>query len=124
MYLAALVIPVPEENFSAYQDWAKMSAAIFKRYGCLEVQDGWDDLVSRGKHTDMYRAVAAKDNEKIAISIQIWPDRDTFFASEEKMHEDGALDYEGEPPFDPARLIHGCFHSLFEMPAQKAGKPT
>ena len=44
MYIAVLVIPVPEENMDAYREWAKNSADIFKRYGCLEVVDEWEDF--------------------------------------------------------------------------------
>ena len=117
MYIAVLIIPVPADKLSAYKTWAANSAAIFKRYGCLDVIDGWDDLVSRGKKTDMYMAVAAQPDEKIVVSIQLWPDRETFFASEEKMHQDNALDVEGEIPFDPSRLIHGCFSQLADVQA-------
>ncbi len=34
---------------------------------------------------------------------------------EEKMHEDGRFDTAGEPPFDPKRLICGCFAPIFSM---------
>jgi uncharacterized protein YbaA (DUF1428 family) len=112
MYIALLVIPVPEQNLDAYRAWASNSAAIFKRYGCIEVIDGWEDFVPRGKRTDFFRAVDARPGEKIAVSCQLWPDKESFFASEAKMHEDNALDYEGEIPFDPSRLIHGCFTSM------------
>lgn len=112
MYIATLIIPVPEDKLEAYQAWAVMSAEIFKRYGCLQIIDGWDDFVPRGKQTDFYRAVAARDNEKVVVSLQIWPDRESFFASEARMHEDGALDYEAEVPFDASRLIMGCFQSI------------
>ena len=112
MYLAVLIIPVPEKNLAAYEQWAINSAAIFKRYGCLDVIDGWDDFVPRGRQTDMYRAVAAREDEKVVVSIQVWPDKESFFASEDKMHKDEALEVDGEIPFDPKRLIHGCFRAL------------
>ncbi|MEQ8955921.1 MAG: DUF1428 domain-containing protein [Gammaproteobacteria bacterium] len=112
MYIAVLAIPVPESNLDAYKTWAENSARIFKKYGCLQVIDGWDDFVPRGKQTDFYRAVNAKEGEKIVVSIQLWPDKECFFASEDKMHEDNALDVEGEIPFDASRLITGCFSEL------------
>ena len=115
MYIAVLVIPVPEQKMDAYREWAGMSAGIFKKYGCLEIVDGWDDLVPRGKTTDFYRAVAAEPGEKIVVSWQIWPDRESFYAAETKMHEDGALEYDGEAPFDASRLIYGCFSPLHSM---------
>jgi len=112
MYIAALIIPVPKGNLEAYKKWAVNSAAIFKKYGCLEIIDGWDDFVPRGKTTDMYRAVNAKEDEKIAVSLQVWPDKEMFYASEEKMHADDALEVDGEVPFDGSRLVLGCFESL------------
>jgi uncharacterized protein YbaA (DUF1428 family) len=115
MYIAVLVIPVPERNMAAYLEWAEMSAAIFKRYGCIEIVDGWDDYVPTGKLTDFYRAVAAKDGEKIVVSWQIWPDKESFYSSEAKMHEDNALEFSGDTPFDPKRLIYGCFQPIHTM---------
>ena len=41
MYIAVLVIPVPEKNMDAYREWAEKGAAIFKKYGCTEIVDGW-----------------------------------------------------------------------------------
>lgn len=115
MYVAVLVIPVPETKMHAYREWAEMSAGIFKKYGCLEIVDSWDDFVPRGKQTDFYRSVNARPGEKIVVSWQIWPDRESFFASEAKMHEDDALEYSGEVPFDPTRLISGCFQPIYSL---------
>ena len=115
MYIAVLVIPVPETNMDAYREWAAMSAGIFRKYGCLEVIDGWEDFVPHGKLTDFHRAVDARPGEKIVVSWQIWPNKELFFESESRMHEDNALEYSGEIPFDPARLITGCFESIYTM---------
>lgn len=115
MYVAVLVIPVPAKNMGAYREWAEKSAAIFRKYGCLEIVDCWDDYVPVGKQTDFYRAVAAKDDEKIVVSWQIWSDKESFYASEARMHEDKALEVPGEIPFDPKRLIYGCFLPIHTM---------
>ena len=112
MYICLMVIPVPEENREAYLSWAATSASIFKEYGCVDVIDGWEDLVPVGIQTDYRRAVAAKDGEKIVCSWQVWPDKETLMAAEGAMHESGVRDQHGEPPFDNSRLIVGCFESL------------
>ena len=57
MYIAGLVIPVPEENMEAYRKWAENGAKIFKKYGCVEIIESWDDNVPKGEQTDYYRAV-------------------------------------------------------------------
>ena len=115
MYVAGLVIPVPHDQMEAYRKWAENGARIFKKYGCLEIVESWEDFVPNGKQTDFCKAVAAKEGEKIVFSWQIWPDRASFQAAEEKMHEDGSLDTSGAPPFDASRLILGCFEPVFSM---------
>src|SRR5215475_14507285 len=96
MYIAGFVIPVPEEKMEAYRKWAENGAAIFKEYGCIET-------------------VEAKDDEKIVFSWQVWPDKGTLDSAEAKMHEDKRLEVSGEIPFDPKRLILGCFTPVHTM---------
>ena len=115
MYVCGLVIPVPEGNLEAYRAWAVNSAGFFKEYGCLEIVEAWEDFVPDGKQTDFRRAVAAKAGEKIVLTWQIWPDRESFQAAEEKMHQDPRMDAAGDPPFDASRLILGCFQPILTM---------
>jgi uncharacterized protein YbaA (DUF1428 family) len=115
MYIAGFVIPVPEENMDAYRRWAERGAAIFKEYGCIEIAESWEDNVPNGQVTDFRRAVAAKEGEKIVFTWQVWPDKATLESAEAKMHEDNALDVSGEIPFDPRRLILGCFQPIHTM---------
>jgi len=82
MYIAGLVIPVPEGKMEAYRQWAER--------GCIEIVESWEDFVPTGKHTDFRRAVDAQPGEKIVFSWQIWPDKATFDAAETRMHADGA----------------------------------
>lgn len=109
MYVAGLVIPVPEANRDAYRRWAERSAALFREYGCLEIVESWEDKVPDGKLTDFRRAVAAEPGERIVFAWQVWPDKESFEAAEARMHEDPRFDDVGDIPFDPRRLILGCF---------------
>lgn len=115
MYIASLVIPVPEGNMAAYRAWAEMSAGFFNEYGCLEIMEAWEDFIPDGKQTDFRRAVAAKPGEKIVLTWQIWPNKESFQAAEERMHKDPRMHAAGDPPFDPSRLILGCFQPLLTM---------
>jgi uncharacterized protein YbaA (DUF1428 family) len=115
MYIAGFVIPVPEEKMEAYRKWAENGAAIFREYGCIEIVDSWEDNVPSGKHTDFRRAVDAKEGEKIVFSWQVWPDKATLDFAEAKMREDERFEVSGEIPFDPKRLILGCFKPLHTM---------
>lgn len=115
MYIASLVIPVPADKMEAYRAWAERGAAIFKRYGCVEIVEAWEDFIPDGKHTDFRKAVAANAGEKIVLVWQIWPDKAALDDAETRMHADGVLDAAGEIPFDPGRLILGCFTPISVM---------
>ena len=115
MHVAGLVIPVPGDRREAYRKWAEMSAQFFREYGCLEIVECWEDFVPDGRQTDFRKAVAAKEGEKIVFTWQIWPDKESFTAAEEKMHLDPRMDSAGDPPFDAKRLILGCFNPIFSM---------
>lgn len=115
MYVAGFVIPVPEGKMEEYRRWAENSATIFRDYGCIEIVESWEDNVPTGKYTDFRRAVDAKNDEKIVFTWQIWPDKETLDAAETKMHEDVRFEITGETPFDPKRLILGCFKPVYVM---------
>lgn len=115
MYVAGLVIPVPEEKMDAYCLWAENGARFFRDYGCLEIVESWEDFVPEGKQTDFRRAVKAQPGEKIVFSWQIWPDKESFEAAEQRMHEDPRMEPTGEIPFDASRLILGCFQPISVM---------
>ena len=115
MYIAGFVIPVPADKMEAYRKWAEDGAAIFREYGCIEIVESWEDNVPNGKHTDFRRAVDAKDGEKIVFTWQVWPDKATLDAAETRMQEDARFEISGDIPFDPNRLILGCFRPLYTM---------
>ena len=46
---------------------------------------------------------------------QVWPDKASFQATEDRMHEDPRMDEAGKPPFDASRLILGCFQPMAVM---------
>jgi uncharacterized protein YbaA (DUF1428 family) len=115
MYVAGFVIPVPEEKMEAYRRWAENGAAIFREYGCIEIVESWEDNVPSGKQTDFRRAVDAKAGEKIVFSWQVWPDKATLDAAEATMRDDKRFEISGEIPFDPKRLILGCFRPVYTM---------
>ena len=115
MYVAGFVIPVPADKMEAYRKWAEDGAAIFREYGCIEIVESWEDNVPTGRYTDFRRAVAAKDGEKIVFTWQVWPDKATLDAAETRMQEDARFEISGDIPFDPNRLILGCFRPLYTM---------
>jgi uncharacterized protein YbaA (DUF1428 family) len=115
MYIAGLVIPVPEDNLEAYRKWAENGSKIFKEYGCIEIVESWEDHVPQGKHTDFRRAVDAKAGEKIVFTWLVWPDKATLEEAEARMRDDKRLEVSEDIPFDAKRLIYGCFEPIFVM---------
>ncbi|MGJ4886836.1 DUF1428 domain-containing protein [Bradyrhizobium sp. HKCCYLR20261] len=115
MYVAGFVIPVPAEKLEAYRRWADRGALLFKEYGCVEIVESWEDNVPDGQLTDFRRAVAAKPGEKIVFSWQVWPDRATCDAAEARLRDDDRFEIPADIPFDPKRLILGCFNPIVVM---------
>jgi len=115
MYIAGFVIPVPEDKMEAYRKWAETGAALLKEYGCIEIVESWEDNVPSGKQTDFRRAVDARNGEKIVFSWQVWPDKATLQSAEARMHDDPRFEITGDVPFDPGRLILGCFTPIHTM---------
>lgn len=115
MYVAGLVIPVPETKMEAYRAWAEYGAALLGEYGCLEIVECWEDRVPDGSRTDFRRAVEARPGERIVFAWQVWPDRATLDAAEAAMREDPRFDPPMEVPFDNQRLIQGCFRPILAM---------
>lgn len=107
--------PVPAGNKDAFGKLAKSAwDEMFRPNGCLGNYESWGDDVPRGKLTDMYRAVDARDGEVIVLSWACWPDRATCEEAGRRM--EAAM--EGQPmpemPFDGKRMIWAGFETLFD----------
>ncbi|MEO0464494.1 MAG: DUF1428 family protein [Pseudomonadota bacterium] len=114
MYIALAALSVSDENREAYMKAAEFMADWSTKQGALEVMEAWESWVPDGKNTDLRKAVAAKPGEKIVTGWVIWPDKDTLDKAKEAMgNGEGFEDYpQGDPPFDPTRLIFGEFEPL------------
>lgn len=112
MYVAGLIVPVPEGQREAYRAWAERGAALYRELGALEVVESWEDVVPDGVQTDFRKAVAARPGEKIVFCWQVWPDRATMEAAEMRMAEDPRFDLPAEMPFDAKRVVMGAFTPL------------
>lgn len=112
MYIVGLIIPVPGHRRSDYEAWARMSSALLRRYGCIQVIESWEDEVRDGEVTDYRRAVKLQEGEIVVQAIQIWPNKETLKNAERLMEAEGAFEYVGELPFDAKRLIYGGFEAL------------
>lgn len=110
-YVMGFVAAVPAANKDAYAKFSEDSVDYFKKLGVTRMVEAWGDDVPKGEKTDFYRAVAAKDDEVIVYSFQIYPDKATADAANEKMMNDPDM-ANMEMPFDGARMIYGGFEAL------------
>lgn len=115
-YYQGFVTPVPSANKAAFEAMGQSAwNEEFQPRGCLGSFESWGEDVPRGKQTDFYRAVNAKDDETIVFSWTAWPDRATCDAAAKAMEEgmqEGMEDQ--ETPFDMTRMAWGGFSTLFD----------
>ena len=64
-YVEGFVVAVPTANKEAYRKHAEEAAPIFKEFGVRRMVEAWGDDVPRGKQTDFYGAVQAKEDEAV-----------------------------------------------------------
>ncbi len=122
-YVQGFVIPVPTANKQAFIDHARMADPVFMEHGALRIYECWGSDVPRGKATDFYGAVAAKDDESVVFSWIEWPDKATADAMHAKMEEITTTDprfsmEHNPPPLDGKRMIFGGFEPVVVMGEQ------
>ena len=114
-YVEGFVAAVPTANKEAYRKHAAEAAGLFREFGVARMVENWGDDVSRGKTTDFYGAVQAKDDETVVFSWFEYPTKEVRDAANEKMQSDPRMKEMGASmPFDGQRMIFGGFDSIVE----------
>lgn len=109
------VTPVPEGNSKPYAALARQAhEEMFAPNGCIGSFENWGEDVPKGKVTDMYRTVDARDGEVVAFSWTAWPDRATCDTASRKMEEDMKDQPMPDMPFDASRMIWAGFAPIFD----------
>lgn len=112
-YYSGSVAAVPTGNRAAYVDHAARAWPHFRKRGALRMVETWGEDVPRGKVTDFWGAVDARDDEAIVFSWIEWPDRATAeTATADLMADESVAADMGEMPFDGGRMIWGGFAPL------------
>lgn len=112
-YLEGFVGAVPTANREKFIEHAARAAPLFLRAGALRVVECWGVDVPKGKVTDFYRAVKARDDETVIFSWVEWPDRATRAAAQERLFAEMEGHMKDNPmPFDASRMIFGGFEIL------------
>ena len=111
----------PTANKEAYRTHASDAAPLFREFGATRMVEAWGDDVKRGKVTDFYGAVQAKEDESVVFSWFEYPDRATRDAANEKMMSDPRMEEMGaNMPFDGQRMIYSGFDSMIDERAEGA----
>jgi uncharacterized protein YbaA (DUF1428 family) len=115
-YVEGFVTAVPTANKDAYIKHAHEALPLFEQLGVIRMAENWGDDVPRGKVTDFYGAVQARDDETVVFSWFEYPDKATRDAANEKMMTDPRMEQMGKTmPFDGSRMIFAGFDAIVEQ---------
>jgi uncharacterized protein YbaA (DUF1428 family) len=114
-YIDGFIIPVPEANKEAYRAMAENAAPIFRKHGATEVGETWGNDLSRGKNTDFFMAVNAKENENVVFSWIVWPSKEARDKGNEAAMAELAPSFAvHKDTFDGKRMFWGRFDLMLE----------
>lgn len=125
-YIDGFVIAIPTENKDKFVTHATLGDSTFIDHGATRVLECWQDDVPKGKVTDFFGAVDAKDDESVAFSWIEWPDKETrdrmYGQMDELSKTDDRFSAEKNPmPFDGQRMIYGGFIPIVESGEGRRG---
>ena len=117
-YIDGFVAAVPSAQREAFRAHVAAAAQVLRDHGALRVVECWGDDVPRGKVTDFYGAVQAKDEEVVVFSWIEYPSKAVRDASNAKMMTDprmkSIMESGGTEPFDGKRMIFGGFAPIVD----------
>jgi uncharacterized protein YbaA (DUF1428 family) len=113
-YVDGFVIPVPAGKKDAYRQMATDISTLFLEHGAERIVECWGDDVPRGKLTDFYRAVDAKDDEGVVFAWILWPSRQVRDEGLAKSREDSRMGPKPDMPMGLDRMIFGGFEILLD----------
>ncbi len=121
-FVDGYLIAVPAASKQKFIAQAKDMDQFFMDMGAIRVMECWGEDVPRGKLTDFYRAVQAKEDETVVFSWIEWPDKATRDAAMSRMHDlmeagtEDRFNMEMNPPcFDGKRMIFGGFVPVVQL---------
>lgn len=112
-YVDGFAAAVPIANKSAYIEYARKGAVLFKRHGALKIVDTWGDDVPEGELTSFPMAVKKNDDEAVVFSWILWPSKSVRDEAWHTMMNNDSVQL-GEMPFDGKRMIYGGFEMVVD----------
>lgn len=119
-YIEGFLAPVPSDKKEEYLEFNRKTAPLFKDIGVARMVECWGDDLMRGKHTDFYKAVDAKEGETVVFSWMEYPDKAARDAAYAKMDNDPRFEALGAMPMDGKRMIFSGFQPIFDTDGKLA----
>ena len=114
-YIDGFVAPVSKAKKDEWKAFVTKFGPVFMGYGAKRIVETWGDDVPRGKQTDFYMSVKAKDDETVCFSWIEWESKAARDAGMQKMMADPQMQPGVNPmPFDGARMIFGGFETAYD----------
>ena len=120
-YIDGFVLAVPTGKREVYREMAQKAAEIFLEFGATRDVEAWGVDVPRGKVTDFYRAVQAREEEIVVFSFIEWPDKATRDEGWKKVMADERMKPDHDNmPFDGQRMFWGGFERIVDTSAMES----
>ena len=126
-YIDFFLAPVARANKAEYEELARISARVVKEHGALSVIECWLDEAGpeastyhgtgarseAAEYASFLRAAGAGEDETVAMSCIVWPDRAARDAGMDRVTRDPRMQFQDRPPaFDGRRLIAAGFKPM------------
>ena len=116
-YVDGFIIALPEGNLDKYREIATEGGKLWREHGAIDYRETVADDVSRGKVTDFYRSVDAKEGETVVFSWITYASREDRDRVNEKVMADDRMKQlmaTTDDIFDAHRMIYGGFEVIVD----------
>ena len=116
-YVDGFIIALPEGNLDRYREIATEGGKLWREHGAIDYRETVADDVSRGKVTDFYRSVDAKEGETVVFSWITYASREDRDRVNEKVMADDRMKQlmaTTDGIFDAHRMIYGGFEVIVD----------
>lgn len=116
-YYDFMIFTVPASRTDEYKEMAAAAGHIFIECGATRILETIQDDVPKGKVTDFYRAVDAKEDDLVFSSIIEWPSKEIRDEGNKKAMAHPDFNIERDWPFNMKTIIFGGFSHFVETKA-------
>lgn len=112
-YVDAFVLPVPKKNLAAYRRMALWGARLWRKHGALDYRECVGDNLKPGFGLPFPRGIRSRAGETVMFSWIMYKSKAHRDRVNAKVMKDPAMaKMPKKMPFDPKRMLVGCFKVL------------